>query len=164
MARPPSETEGNKEVVRRCFAAAERGDVETAVACWSPDAINVASGRPGVTRQGRDAIRHVFETLRIAFPDRRNTIDDIVAEGDRVVIRMTVSGTFGAVPPRPSGPLPSPYLGVESTQLVPPSAAGRPYSVTQIHIFRMADGFIAQHWAARDDLSLLLQLGAVTPK
>jgi predicted ester cyclase len=58
--------------------------------------------------------------------------------------------------------LPNGWVGVESTALIPPSAAGKPYSVKHIHIFRIADGLIAEHWAARDDLALLLQLGAIS--
>jgi hypothetical protein len=58
--------------------------------------------------------------------------------------------------------LPNGWVGVESTALIPPSAAGKPYSVKHIHIFRIAGGLIAEHWAARDDLALLLQLGAIS--
>ena len=100
--------------------------------------------------------------LRTAFPDRRWQIDDLIAHGDQVICRLTVSGHFGSPPERPEGPLPTGWVGVESTALIPPSAAGKPYSVKHIHIFRIAEGFIAEHWAARDDLGLLLQLGAIT--
>ncbi len=101
--------------------------------------------------------------LYAAFPDRRYQIDDIVAEGDQVVCRMTVSGTFAGTPPRPLIPAEPGWVGVEGTELVPASAIGKPYSVKHVHIFRVTDRQITQHWAARDDLGLLLQLGAIAP-
>jgi ketosteroid isomerase-like protein len=156
--------ETNKEVVRRWLQAMERRALDEAAACWASDSVNHASGRSGFQApRGREAVRRVIGALDVAFPDRRWAIDDMIAEGDLVVCRCTVSGTFGTVPPRPPGPLPHGWLGVESTGLVPPSAAGKPYSVKHIHIFRIAGGLIAEHWAARDDLSLLLQLGAISP-
>jgi predicted ester cyclase len=157
-------SETSKEVVRRWFEAMERHALDEAVACWAPDAVNHASGRYGSQLpRGSEALRRVFEALRLAFPDRRWAIDDMFAAADQVVCRMTVSGTFGAPPTRPPEPVPPGWVGVESTALVPPSAAGKPYSVKHIHIFRVSDGLIAEHWAARDDLALLLQLGVISP-
>jgi predicted ester cyclase len=101
--------------------------------------------------------------LREAFPDRNYQIDDVIAERDQVVCRMTVSGKFAGTPPPPMTPVPPTWVGVEGTGLVPASAIGKTYSVTQIHVFRIADGQITDHWAARDDLGLLLQLGAIVP-
>lgn len=160
---PQGIVDSNKEVVRRYIDAMERGAVEDALGLWSTDAINYASGRPGVQQQGKDAIAMVFNTLRTVFPDRRWQLDDMIGEGDQVVCRMTVSGTFGKPPGRPSVSVPATWLGVEGTALVPASAVGKPYSVKHIHIFRINNGQISEHWAARDDLSLLLQLGAITP-
>lgn len=161
--RTRSEEEACKELVRRYHDALERGALDEAAGMWAPDALNHASGRYGSQQpRGRDAVRRVFEALRTAFPDRRWQIDDMIASGDQVVCRITVSGRFGARPERPPGPLPGAWVGVESTALVPPSAAGKPYSVEHIHIFRVANGLIAEHWAARDDLALLLQLGAIS--
>src|SRR6266581_2884280 len=95
-------TETNLEVVRRWFEAMERHELDEAVACWSPDAVNHASGRYGSGLPvGREALRRVFEALRVAFPDRHWAIDDVIADANRVVCRMTVSGTFGRPPPRP---------------------------------------------------------------
>lgn len=153
-----------KELISRMHDALERGDLDDAVSCWGEDAVNHASGRAAVPlMQGRAALRRVFEALRLAFPDRRWTVDEMIEEGDLITCRLTVSGTFGQRPPPPPGPLPKPWLGVESTQLLPDTAAGRPYSVSHIHIFRVRDGLISEHWAARDDLGLLLQLGAIQP-
>jgi hypothetical protein len=80
-----------------------------------------------------------------------------------VACLMTVTGSFGKVPPRPPGPLPPNWLGVESTALVPASAEGKPYSVKQVHVFTIQDGLITEHQAARDDIALLIQLGAISP-
>lgn len=154
----------NKEVVKRYFDAMERGALNEATAFWAGDATNHASGRAGQQQpRGRETIGMVFQMLRTAFPDRRYQIDDLIAEGDQVVCRMTVSGTFGGTPTRPQMSMPPEWVGVEGTELVPASGRGKPYSAKQIHIFRIADGLIADHWAARDDVGMLIQLGAIAP-
>ena len=156
--------EANEEIARRYFDAMERGALDEALEFWAQTVINHASGRYGEPPPvGRERMAMVFRMLRTAFPDRRYTIDEIIAAGDQVVCRMTISGTFGATPQRPPGELPPDWVGVESTELVPKTAAGKPYSIKHIHIFRIANGQITEHWAARDDLGLLLQLGAITP-
>lgn len=140
----------------------ERGAIEEAVAFWTDEPVNHASGRVAPLG-GREALANVFAMLRTAFPDRRFEIDDLIAEGDKVACRMTVSGTFGSRPaPPPSGLPPNP-VGVEGTRFVSSDAAGKHYSVKHVHVFRIHAGRIAEHWAARDDLSLLLQLGAIAP-
>jgi ketosteroid isomerase-like protein len=156
--------EANKELVRRYFESMERGALDEAIEFWAADATNHASGRTGQKAPpGREAIGMVFRMLRSAFPDRRYQIDDIIAEGDQVVCRMTVSGRFGGTPARPTMLVPPGWVGVEGTELVPASAIGKSYSVKHVHIFRIADGLITEHWAARDDVGLLLQLGAIAP-
>lgn len=156
--------EANKELVKRYFDAMERGALDEATELWATGATNYASGRKGQQpTRGRDAIGTVHRMLRAAFPDRQYQIDGIIAEGDQVVCRMTVSGKFGGTPPRPPMPVPPSWVGVEGTELVPASGIGKPYSVKHVHIFRIANGQITDHWAARDDLGLLVQLGAIAP-
>jgi predicted ester cyclase len=156
--------EANKELVRRYFDAMERGALDEATEYWATEATNYASGRAGLQpSHGREAMGMVFRMLRTAFPDRRYQIDDVIAEGDQVVCRMTVSGKFGGTPPRPAMPTPPGWVGVEGTELVPASGIGKPYSVKHVHIFRITNGQITDHWAARDDVGLLLQLGAINP-
>ncbi len=152
----------NKDLVRRYFDAMERGEIEEALGFWTVGAVNYASGRTA-PQEGRQALASVFQMLRTAFPDRHFQVDDLIAEDDKVVCRMTVSGTFGAQPPLPSSGLPPNSLGVEGTRLVPPDAVGMRYTVKHVHVFRFEEGLIAEHWAARDDLGLLFQLGALTP-
>lgn len=97
-------------------------------------------------------MRAVFESLLTAFPDRKWEIVDLIAEGDRVVARLKVSGTHQGTPALP-------IEGGLRLQRIPPT--GRAYSIQHIHIFHIVDGKIAEHWATRDDLGLLEQLGGL---
>jgi predicted ester cyclase len=92
---------------------------------------------PGVP-SGPQGLKSAVAMLRSAFPDDHHTIDDLVAEGDKVVVRLTHSGTFICLPP----------TGMHITQ-------------TSIHIFRFVDDKIVEAWANRDDLGLMRQLGAI---
>jgi len=78
-----------------------------------------------------------------AMPDYNVSIDDLIAEGDRVAARFTMRGTHTGAD----------FLGLP--------ASGRKINVTGISIFRIADGKIAEHWANEDALGLLQQLGAM---
>ncbi|HEX2503657.1 MAG TPA: ester cyclase [Miltoncostaeaceae bacterium] len=81
--------------------------------------------------------------LREAFADLSFDVEDVIWEGGKVVIRATVSGRHvGAAGPLPSFPV-----------------TNRGFSVQHIHTFRVVDGLIAEHWACRDDLGHLRQLG-----
>jgi predicted ester cyclase len=147
----------NKEVVRRFIEAQNRGDVEGMLVCWAPNAVNHAGRVEGVPRPasvgpGLEGMRLVFESLHTAFPDRHLEITDLIGEGDRVVGRMTVSGTHQGIPA-------APVEGGRRLQRITPS--GRSYLIQQIHIFRIAEGKLVEHWATRDDLGLLEQLGGL---
>lgn len=156
-------TEANKELLRRQFEAMEEGRFDEALSEWAPDAVNHGAGRPGQKPPaGREGIGLALRMLHTAFPDRRWEINDMIAEGDRVACRITVSGTFGDKPERPPVPMPPDWTGVEGTELLGPAAEGKPYAIQHIHVFRIVDGKITDHWAARDDLGLLVQLGAIS--
>jgi predicted ester cyclase len=81
--------------------------------------------------------------LHKQFPDLEITIEALIAEGDTVAARTSSKGTnlgrFGGVLP----------------------ATGKPFASSQSHWFRVASGKLVEHWAVRDDLSTLLQLGIV---
>ena len=81
----------------------------------------------------------VTSKLGIAFPDLHRTVDDVVAEGDKVVARQTMRGTHTGK-----------YLGIPPT--------GRKVTFTAIGIYRIKDGKIAEAWISRDDLSILQQI------
>jgi len=79
-----------------------------------------------------------------AVPDSRWEILGLIAEGDLVVCHNIWSGTYGGTI----------FRGVATTR-------GRRFSAEHIHIYRVTDNKIAEHWVVRDDLGMMQQLGAV---
>jgi predicted ester cyclase len=92
--------------------------------------------------QGLGGMAWSMRTLAAAFSDRHWEIHQAVAEGDTVVLHCTFSG-------RHTGP----FLGLAPTN--------RPFAYRQAHIIRFQDGKGIEHWAIRDDLSFLRQVGAL---
>jgi steroid delta-isomerase-like uncharacterized protein len=134
-------SEDNKAIVRRQYEAINRRDLDAAVADVAHDMIN-HSAVPEA--QGAAGLRRIFEKLFKAFPDHECICEDTVAEGDRVVSRLTMRGTN-------TGPLAFLHL--------PLPATGRRFASEHIHIARLAQGKIVEHWAGRDDIGMLRQLG-----
>jgi steroid delta-isomerase-like uncharacterized protein len=97
---------------------------------------------PGMEVSGPDGMHQVFSMLRTAFPDWYETIDDLIAEGDKVVFRVTGRGTHRG-----------PFSGI------PPM--GKQVTMQGIDIVRIADGKLVEHWAIFDQLGMLQQLGAI---
>jgi predicted ester cyclase len=93
-----------------------------------------------------ESTQQVNQGMRLAFPDYRHTIEDLVAADDKVVLRWTARGTH-------QGEL------VTEVMRVPPT--GKQMTITGIHIFRIADGRIAERWVEADVLGVLQQLGAI---
>ena len=103
-----------------------------------------AATAPGKVH-GPTAMRGTAEWLLGQFPDLSMRIESIVADEDLVAVRVRSTGTN-------SGKL---------NGFLPPS--GKRFTSEQSHWFRIEDGKLAEHWATRDDLSSMLQLGVVTP-
>jgi steroid delta-isomerase-like uncharacterized protein len=100
----------------------------------------------GSVSPGREGVRQTFTSLLESFPDLRVTIDDIASEGDKVWARCTWSGTHKGE-----------FQGIAAT--------GRPVSFAVIDIVRMSgEGKAVEHWGVTDTLSLMTQLGAVSPE
>jgi steroid delta-isomerase-like uncharacterized protein len=138
-------TEENKAVVRRINdELISQGKTEVADELFAPTFVD-HSAFPGVppTREG---VKQLFTMFRAAFPDLHVTIQDQVAEGDKVVTRNTFHGTQ-------HGDL----MGI------PPS--GKQVSFGAIDILRVVDGRAVDHWTVVDQLGLMQQLGVVpTPE
>ena len=135
----------NEQVVRRYYEALNRHDATAAAAEFAEDAKNF--GR-SVGRQGI-ADRHVdiFRT----FPDWHMEIEDIVSSGDDVVVRFTVTGTHQGVATMALNGMP-----------VGAPASGKRFQVSHTHWHSLRDGQIVEHYANRDDLGMLRQLGLLS--
>jgi predicted ester cyclase len=123
--------------VRRYFEEVADGHrLEVADELFAPE-----FGSPG-TVTGPEAARAALRGLSSAFADLRFTIDDLVAEGDRVVARVTYTGIHRGT-----------FLGVEPT--------GRPIKFTGVEMAIVRDGLIVREaWHVVDHLEILRQLGA----
>lgn len=134
----------NASLVRRYFDEVwNRGNLAAVDDFFGDDFENF--GHRGA--EARGLVRAVVTAWRRAFPDLRFDVEDEVVSGDAVVHRVTCSGTH-------TGAFEHPAVGV-----LPPS--GRRFSVDHMHIHRVRDGRIVQHWGTRDDLAMMQQLGAI---
>ena len=134
-------TEQNKAIVRLYQEAYNTNNLDALLEVVAPDFVShsLAPGLPPGLQGGN--LMHQMTVA--AMPDYQVTIEDLIAEGDKVVARFTMTGT---------------HTGAEFLGL-PPS--GRKINVTGISIFRVADGKIVEHLANEDALGLLQQLGAM---
>ena len=132
----------NKELVREMVEVLfNQGDVGGGDEFLSPDFIENEELPPGVPT-GREGVKLLTGMLHTAFPDFEATIEDLIAEDDKVVIRMTWTGThegeFMGIPPTGHRV----YLGV-------------------FDIVRIADGMIVEHWGLMDNMALMQQIGVM---
>jgi steroid delta-isomerase-like uncharacterized protein len=95
----------------------------------------------GQVPRGREAIRGAIKRASAGLSDVKMTIEDVIAEGDRVAVRLTSSATQTGE-----------FMGM------PPSGAR--YSIPEIHIFRIRDGQVTEHWHQLDMLGMRRQLEA----
>jgi predicted ester cyclase len=137
-----SVTEDNKELVRRYTREVfDEGSVAAVDRYLAPDFHNHVTDKTG-TDDFKELARSVGQS-----PGTANVIEFLVAERDLVVAYMTITRVlheemraFGFT-----------FAG-----------DGRSYTVKHVHIYRVADGKIREHWAVRDDLGMLRQLGALS--
>lgn len=128
----------NVELVRAAFESFNAGNAGACAALVAPDLIMNLAELPG-PRHGREAWRQGFEMMRHAFPDLHAHIEDIVAAGDRVALRLRFRGTHSGE-----------FLGIPAT--------GRTIEYVSHEFYRVADGLIAEEWICSDMATLLRQL------
>jgi steroid delta-isomerase-like uncharacterized protein len=134
-------TEGGKAIVQALYDQWNAGEIDFE-RLVSPAVTNHQPERePEV---GIDAFRRAIEGVMTAVPDSHWTTTRLIAEGEYVVCHNIWSGTYGW----------SSFRNV-------PTTSGRAFTVEHVHIYRVVDGRIAEHWVVRDDLALLQQIGAV---
>jgi steroid delta-isomerase-like uncharacterized protein len=130
--------EENKAVAEQAVEAINSGDFSLLESLVASDGLDhaVPPGMPPT----RDSAIQFLTMFRTAFPDLHYTLEDVIAEGDRVVQRATARGTMKGD-----------FLGMPAT--------GKSASWGEVHIVRIADGKIVEHWASVDQLGMLQQLG-----
>jgi len=139
----PSSTAGleeNKALVRRTIEELEKANWAAFVELHAPDFVYHEPGNPKPTTS--EDVEQGARMLHAAFPDWRHTIEDMIVEGDKVAVRMTIRGTHKGD-----------FLGVPAT--------GKEVAFTNICIFRIAGGKIAEAWQEIDMMSVMQQIGAI---
>lgn len=135
----------NKELCARFIEeVVNQGRLETLDELLDPDLVDHAPSPPGFSGSGVERVRRRLQELRSAFPDLTAVPGDMIAEGDRVVLRGAWSGTWTGA-----------FLGR------PPS--GRRVSFEVIDILRISGGRCVEHWG-RVDLNALLGSSDPAPK
>lgn len=134
-------TEDNKALIRRFYEEVfNQRNVAALDAFYAPDHVDhtLPPGLP-VSPEGT---KQGIAIIMAALPDLHITIEDMIAEGDKVVTRFTTHGTqqgaFGSIPP-----------------------TGKRVAISTIEITRVADGKIVEDWGLDDRLGMLQQLGLV---
>jgi predicted ester cyclase len=117
-----------------------QGKMELIDELFAPDYVD-RTPQPGVAPT-RDGLRQWVTALRTAFPDIRYTLEDTVEAGDKWVGRVTASGTMTGA-----------FAGMPAT--------GKHATWNEIHINRMANGQVIEHWGVVQELGMLVQLGVI---
>ncbi len=134
-------TQENKELVRRWYNDWSQGNMEALYAPLAPDIVDhnpVPGQAPGLR-----GVKEALEMFHTAFPDMRITVDSLIAEADKVVDQITLSGTH-------TGPL----MGIPPT--------GKRATITASNIWRISNGKCTEIWHIEDMLRLMQQLGVVS--
>jgi steroid delta-isomerase-like uncharacterized protein len=135
-------SEGNKQVCRRLIEeAVNRGNLAVVDTLVGPN--YVYHGPGGLELRGPEGFKQLITLYRTAFPDLRMTIDDIIAEGDRVVLRWTGHGTHRG----------------DLTGIAP---TGRTVTISGIIVSQLFGGKIVEDFESFDEVALLRQLGVTT--
>ena len=116
----------------------QNGD-ESAAETYIDTNVVTHDGMPGQA-PGLAGVKQTFQELRRAFPDMKVGVKDNIAEGDKVVGRIVVSGTNTGS-----------FMGMPAT--------GKTFTYDEIVIVRFKDGKIVEHWAEMDSLGMMQQLG-----
>jgi len=139
-------TEENKAVARRAYDAFNQGlRTGNLAALDEVIAANMVDHNPAPGQgPGLEGAKQVFTQFFAAFPDLQFTVEDMIAEGDKVASRITARGTHKGD-----------FQGIPAT--------GKQVMQTGIDILRIAGGKIVERWGEFDNLGLLQQLGVVPP-
>jgi steroid delta-isomerase-like uncharacterized protein len=134
-----STTEANIAIFRHAIEQGwNRGNLAAIDELFAPDFVEHQAG----IKPGRAGVKASIQELRSAFTDFHLQVEDAIADGDRVWLRLHATGTHAG-----------PFMGVPAT--------GRRIDVTVIDIVRIADGRLVEHWGVADRLTVAQQIGLV---
>lgn len=135
--------EDNKSIMQRIYdEVLNEGKLEVADETVAEDMVEHEQF-PGL-EPGREGFKSFVTMLREAFPDLQVTVEDMIAEGDRVAARVTMRGTHQGE-----------FLGIDPT--------GNQIAVPVVDILRFADGMGIEHWGVTDNMAMMVQLGVADP-
>jgi predicted ester cyclase len=134
-------SEENKRIARRVLEELfEEGNLDAADELIHPEFVNHEA--PPDNPQGPEGLKETMNRLRGLWGPMHADIEDEVCEGDKVVARVTMHGRHVGE-----------FLGKPPT--------GKEFAAEHIHIWRIKDGKVIEHWSVRDDLGQALQLGLI---
>ena len=130
----------NGTIIRRLFEEMDKGNLGIITEVCAPSYTVHFPGTPGPLN--REAAAQFFEMFYAAFPGLTHTIEDMVPDGDKLAIRLTIRGTQQGA-----------FQGIPAT--------GKQIEISAINIFHISDSQIAEHWVEYDGLGMLQQLGVI---
>ena len=133
----------NKAVIRRPLEEVDKGNLDIVDECYATDYVDHTPSPIRSLAPGIEGIRKAFRIFYTAFPDTRHFIEDLIAEGDKVVVRLSARGTH-------TGEL----MGIAPT--------GKEVTLSAVAIYRLHGGKIIERWADQGT-GILQQLGVTLP-
>lgn len=135
-------TEQNKAIVRRIYDELwNERKLEVAEEVIAQGSVNYDTGLAPMPF-GPEEMKGTVRMVTAAFPDNRHEVEEVIAGGDTVVLRCTLTGTHLGE-----------FMGMAPT--------GRRIEASEIHIYRLRDGRVVEHRVGRDDLGAMRQLGVI---
>ena len=130
----------NEALIREVLELIDARKMDAALELYAADYIYHGPG--GMELRGRDGIRGLWADFLTGFPDLSSTVDDMISQGDKLVLRWTIHGTHTGE-----------FLGVP--------ASNNKITLPITEIFRIADGQLVEAWDQWDRMSLMQQIGAI---
>jgi predicted ester cyclase len=131
--------EQNKELIRHVYELSSQKDTASLFGLYDPGYIEHTRD----SDQSLERLKLGVSVFFAAFPDLKFTIEDMVAEGDKVAYRVTITGTHTG----------RPFMGIAPT--------GKKIEMRNTSIKRIANGKLAESWGTLDTLSMMRQLGLI---
>lgn len=134
-------TEENKAIIQRFVdEVLNKKNVDALGDFMAEDMVD--HNPPPIEKPGLEGMKDMIRMFFNAFPDLEVQVHDVIAEGDKVVMRGTTTGTHQGE-----------FMGIAAT--------GKKVSYGEIHVLRMADGKMAEHWGVEDQMGMMQQLGVI---